>query len=422
MQRRYLSLMIIAALIFSTACSLTSTLPSAALPTAAGQTIEPLFTATPGTVFIDARTQTAALVQPTAQQQAASVQSVSAQSVVQSGSVQSGGSSCYSNCNPTYYVPSYCTPRYDWGYSYVVQRGDTLSNIAQRANVSLQTLAQGNCIANPNLIYVGQTLRVPCPVSYNPPPYYPPHNPPPYYPPTQQPGGYWQSIGQVLPSPFVSNSGGQYELQGGSVVSLSWAINASGLTRVEFYFAPSGTGSTPVLIGTDTYFGDGVSMAWAVPPGLLGTLSANGYIGSGLVKQTASYTFVYAGASPTQPPPTPLPPVIVGSALSFSPYGEINNNTVMLPPDQLIQIVWNGSFPTATDRVEFRLVSPIDGSSQSLGGRFEPRRRRVDCVERRPRDAGDAERDRLLQQWLCAAVQRQLLRHRPRPVLRTAGG
>ena len=375
MQRRYLILIILAALIFSTACSL-STLPSAALPTAAGQTIEPLFTATPGTVFIDARTQTANTLQTTADQQSASAQSVSVQSgsqaASQSASVQSGGSSCYSNCNPTYHVPSYCTPRYDWSYTYVVHRGDTLSNIAQRARVSLQTLAVGNCISNPNLIYAGQLLRVPCPVSYNPPPYYPPPQYPPYYPPTQPPGGYWQSIGQVLPSPFVSNSGGQYELQGGSVVSLSWAINASGLTRVEFYFAPSGTGSTPVLIGTDTYFGDGVSIGWAVPPGVLGHLSANGYTGSGLVKQTASYTFIYAGSPATQPPPTPMPPVIVGSALSFSPLGEINNNTVMLPPDQLISIVWNGSFPTATNRVEFLLVSPLDGSSQSLGVDLNP--------------------------------------------------
>ena len=147
-------------------------MPSAALPTQAGQTIEPLFTATPGTVFIDARTQTANVVQPTAQQQAArhnrrQVQSAAAQSA----SVQSRQRVCYSNCQPDLHHPVYCTPRYDWSYTYVVHRGDTLSNIAQRANVSLQTLAQGNCIANPNLIYVGQMLRVPCPVSYNPPPY-----------------------------------------------------------------------------------------------------------------------------------------------------------------------------------------------------------------------------------------------------------
>ncbi len=367
MQKRIPIFAIIAALIFSTACSLSATLPAQSALSA--QTIEPLASPTTGTVFIDSRTpsanvQSVSIVQPTVQQvaqQQSAAQPVSAQSV----SAQSGGSCC----NSTYYpVPATCTPRYDWGYTYVIQRGDTLSNIAQRAGVSVQTLALANCISNPNYIYAGQVLRVPCAISYNPPPYYPqPYNPPLYYPPTHIPGGNWQSIGQVLPSPFISNSGGQYQLQGGSVVSLSWAINAGGLTRIEFYLAPTGTGTSPVLIGTDSYFGDGVSIAWAVPQGILGNLSANGYYGNGLVKQTANYTFVYANTPLTQPAPTPQPPVILGSALSFSPYGEINNNTVLVPPDQLISIVWNATFPTATNRVEFVLISPIDGSSQSLG-------------------------------------------------------
>ena len=281
------------------------------------------------------------------------------------------GSGCYSNCNPIYTIPIYCTPRYDWGYTYVVHRGDTLSNIAQRANVSLQTLAQGNCIANPNLIYVGQTLRVPCPVSYNPPPYYPPPQYPPYYPPPQYPGV--QYYGQVLPSPFVSTSYGRYQLQSGAVVILSWAISTSGLTDVDFYYTPANSGSS-YLIGTDTYFGDGVSIAWAVPAGAEGTLSADGNNGSHLVRQTAYKTQIFTVNAPPPPtqPPTPLPPVIVGSALSFAPYGEINNNTVMLLPDQLVTIVWNGSFPTATNRVEFHLVNPIDGSTQSLGVDLNP--------------------------------------------------
>lgn len=45
--------------------------------------------------------------------------------------------------------------------SYVVQQGDTLSGIAARFNTTVTTLAQLNNIVNPNLIYPGQTLRVP---------------------------------------------------------------------------------------------------------------------------------------------------------------------------------------------------------------------------------------------------------------------
>jgi LysM repeat protein len=42
-----------------------------------------------------------------------------------------------------------------------VQRGDTLSIIARRYDVSLQDMQQGNCIINPDLIRVGQELHVP---------------------------------------------------------------------------------------------------------------------------------------------------------------------------------------------------------------------------------------------------------------------
>lgn len=44
--------------------------------------------------------------------------------------------------------------------TYTVRSGDTLSSIAAKFGTSYQTLASLNGISNPNLIYVGQTLRV----------------------------------------------------------------------------------------------------------------------------------------------------------------------------------------------------------------------------------------------------------------------
>ena len=44
--------------------------------------------------------------------------------------------------------------------TYTVRSGDTLSSIASRFGTSYQTLASLNGISNPNLIYVGQVLRV----------------------------------------------------------------------------------------------------------------------------------------------------------------------------------------------------------------------------------------------------------------------
>ena len=43
---------------------------------------------------------------------------------------------------------------------YTVQSGDTLSGIASKHGTSYQKVAQLNGISNPNVIYVGQRLRV----------------------------------------------------------------------------------------------------------------------------------------------------------------------------------------------------------------------------------------------------------------------
>ena len=47
------------------------------------------------------------------------------------------------------------------GGTYTVQKGDTLSGIASKYGTTYQVLAQMNGIANPNLIYPGQVLKVP---------------------------------------------------------------------------------------------------------------------------------------------------------------------------------------------------------------------------------------------------------------------
>ena len=44
---------------------------------------------------------------------------------------------------------------------YVVQPGDSLWGISHQAGTSLQKLIQANSIANPDLIYAGQTLTIP---------------------------------------------------------------------------------------------------------------------------------------------------------------------------------------------------------------------------------------------------------------------
>lgn len=48
-----------------------------------------------------------------------------------------------------------------WGPRTIVQAGDTLSTLARSAGTDVATLARLNGIANPDLIHLGQTLRLP---------------------------------------------------------------------------------------------------------------------------------------------------------------------------------------------------------------------------------------------------------------------
>jgi LysM repeat protein len=54
-----------------------------------------------------------------------------------------------------------CELREDWQLTYEVQAHDTMSSIADRYGTWVNELAEGNCIADPNVIAVGQQLRVP---------------------------------------------------------------------------------------------------------------------------------------------------------------------------------------------------------------------------------------------------------------------
>lgn len=50
--------------------------------------------------------------------------------------------------------------------SYIVKAGDTLSQIASNYNTTVEVLAKINNISNPNLIQIGQTIKVPYSKSY----------------------------------------------------------------------------------------------------------------------------------------------------------------------------------------------------------------------------------------------------------------
>ena len=115
---------------------------------------------------------------------------------------------------------------------YTVQEGDTLSDIAQDYNVSIEALMVANGITDPNLLRVGQTLTIPLPTpapSAETPPASPPEETPSSSStplPTLTPSGpSLIEIGQVLgPGDLaaevivVRNLGGAVSLEG-------WALS-----------------------------------------------------------------------------------------------------------------------------------------------------------------------------------------------------
>src|SRR5262245_32228535 len=89
------------------------------------------------------------------------------------------------------------------GCAYVVRRGDNLFRIGARYGVTYQYLAQLNGIYNPNYVWAGQVISVPCgAVPY--PDYHPyaPHSTQKVYPPYQcpwcQPFAIPENCGQTI--------------------------------------------------------------------------------------------------------------------------------------------------------------------------------------------------------------------------------
>lgn len=61
-----------------------------------------------------------------------------------------------------HYQPKHHNYRYQCDATYRVKRGDSLSEIAKHYRVSVHELAKANNIRNPNRIYAGQVLCIPC--------------------------------------------------------------------------------------------------------------------------------------------------------------------------------------------------------------------------------------------------------------------
>ncbi|MFW5696181.1 MAG: LysM peptidoglycan-binding domain-containing protein [Phototrophicaceae bacterium] len=183
---------------------------------------------------------------------------------------------------------STCTPRTDW-LLYTVASGDTLGDIASRANTTAVELMQGNCLANPNLITVGQQMRVPrLPVARPIPTSTPPPLP----------------RGAVNVQPLKRIENGTYVLPSQTSVTLSWDSVPAGASEVRFYSVPTGTNTWDCcrsLLGIDNTVSAGqASVQWMTPrSGPLGFLAAEalGPTGTSLIISESRLAYVEDPAS-----------------------------------------------------------------------------------------------------------------------------
>ncbi len=144
--------------------------------------------------------------------------------------------------------------------TYVVQPGDTLFRIGLRYGLTTFQLASYNGIANPNLIFVGEVIRIPTGGVVNPP--LPTVAPPP---------------GATLPPP---TTGSTYVVQSGDSlyriaqrfgVSIAAIIQANGIVNPNLIFVgqvlriPGGTG--PIVVGPTIVPPPGATLPPAPPPG-----------------------------------------------------------------------------------------------------------------------------------------------------------
>lgn len=143
---------------------------------------------------------------------------------------------------------------------YVVARGDFLAAIARRFNVTVSAIVQANNLANPSLIYPGQRLTIP--LGPTPPP--PTGVPPTAVPPTAAPT---QTVHVVQPGDTLARLASRYSTTVQAISQANGIVNPNLIYVGQRLIIPTGGGPLPTVVPTVRPTGQATAVP-TTPPGV----------------------------------------------------------------------------------------------------------------------------------------------------------
>ena len=243
-----------------------------------------------------------------------------------------------------------CAPQSNWPV-YTVQAGDTLSQIAERANTTTAQLVTANCLTNAGLIYVGQGLYVPVIPA----------------PPTL-------AVPTVAPT-FTANPGapvfsGTLTVEPHWILSSGEAVTYSDIGRVNagdvydadsvLFYVNDPSGGAPILIGTDRDPYDGAFADYAFPAPGIYVFQA---IARNDVAQVTSRTFSIRYN------PDFVPDTGQRNLLALAPYSSYSGGWYVVAANSSVTITWADA-PAGALRIDFTVTptgTGTSGGAQTIG-------------------------------------------------------
>jgi LysM repeat protein len=143
------------------------------------------------------------------------------------------------------------TPQPCQQVTHVVQRGEYLASIARRYNTTVSAIVQANNIANPNLIFPGQTLIIPtCPPGPTPvPPTGVAPTPTGAPPPTGTPTGQVTTY-VVQPGDTLGSIARRFNTTVAAIASANGIVNPNLIFVGQVLVIPTGSGPVPTPVPT----------------------------------------------------------------------------------------------------------------------------------------------------------------------------